>query len=83
MNIALREENLNPEMKKDLDLIDSYIEYIEKIYFLCDDNPELFKEMNLDKLKEFFDRLQNYISQELGIIPQLDDDDDEFDEMFY
>ena len=37
--------------------------------------------MNLDKLKEFFDRLQNYISQELGIIPLLDDD--EFDEMFY
>ncbi len=38
--------------------------------------------MNLKNLEEFFDRIQNYISRDLNVLPRLDDDD--FDEsLFY
>ena len=83
LRIVLREENLNIYLKKELfDLISKYIDDVDNIYCLCDRNGELFENMNLSSLEDFFDRIQDYISQEMDIIPRLDDDD--FDEsLFY
>ena len=82
LKIVLDYENLNYEMKKDLlELIEEYIDDVEKIYLVSDNNEEIFDNMNLVSLENFFNRLQNYISQELEILPRLDDD--EFDKYFY
>lgn len=83
LRIVLREERLNKYMKNDLfDLISQYILDVEKIYSSCNDDNNVFENMNLNNLEDFFDRLQNYISQDLNVLPRLDDDD--FDEsLFY
>lgn len=83
LRIVLREENLNTYLKKELfNLISKYIDDVDNIYLICDGNGEIFENMNLSPLEDFFDRLQNYISQELDILPRLDGDD--FDEsLFY
>ncbi len=83
LRIVLREENLNDYLKNDLfDIISDYIVDVDKIYSICNGNEELFENMSLNTLEEFFDRIQDYISHELDIIPRLDDDN--FDEsLFY
>ena len=70
-------------MKNDLfNLISQYIQDVEKIYSSCNEDNDVFENMNLSSLEEFFDRLQNYISHDLEVLPRLDDDD--FDEsLFY
>lgn len=83
LRIVLREEKLNNYMKNDLfNLISQYIQDVEKIYSSCNEDNDVFENMNLSDLEEFFDRLQNYISHDLEVLPRLDDDD--FDEsLFY
>lgn len=83
MRIVLREERLNKYMKNDLfDLISQYILDVENIYSSCNDDNNVFENMNLNNLEDFSDRLQNYISQDLNVLPRLYDDD--FDEsLFY
>ena len=83
LRIVLREEDLNNYMKNDLfNLILQYIQDVEKIYSSCNEDNDVFENMNLSSLEEFFDRLQNYISHDLEVLPRLDDDD--FDEsLFY
>ncbi len=83
LRIVLREEELNNYMKNDLfNLILQYIQDVEKIYSSCNEDNDVFENMNLSSLEEFFDRLQNYISHDLEVLPRLDDDD--FDEsLFY
>ena len=83
LRIVLREEELNDYMKNDLfNLILQYIQDVEKIYSSCNEDNDVFENMNLSSLEEFFDRLQNYISHDLEVLPRLDDDD--FDEsVFY
>lgn len=83
LRIVLREEKLNKYMKNDLfNLILQYIQDIEKIYSSCNGDNDVFENMNLSSLEEFFDRLQNFISHDLDVLPRLDDDD--FDEsLFY
>ena len=83
LRIVLREEKLNKYMENDLfNLISQYILDVEKIYSSCNEDNNVFENMNLNNLEEFFDRLQNYISQDLNVLPRLDDDD--FDEsLFY
>ena len=83
LRIVLREEKLNNYMKNDLfNLISQYIQDVEKIYSSCNEDNNVFENMNLSNLEEFFDRLQNYISHDLEVLPRLDDDD--FDEsLFY
>ena len=83
LRIVLREEKLNNYMKNDLfNLISQYIQDVEKIYSSCNEDNDVFENMNLSSLEEFFDRLQNYISHDLEVLPRLDDDD--FDEsLFY
>ena len=79
LRIALWEEDLNDEMKSDLmDLTRKFLDQIETIYSMCDDNGELFANLNLDFIEILFDRFQDYISKDLCIIPRIDDD--EFDE---
>lgn len=79
IRIVLREENLNYDMKFDmLSLFEDYVNYIEKIYGYCKGNTEIFETLDLTDLDDFFDRLQNFVSQELDLIPRLDSDD--FDE---
>ena len=43
--------------------------------FLCDGNPKVFEYMNLNSLEIEFNRIQDYISQELGISLRLYDSD--------
>ena len=83
LRIVLREEKLNNYMKNDLlNLISKYVQDIEKIYSICNNDNSIFENMNLNTLEEFFNRIQNYISQDLNVLPRLDDDD--FDEsLFY
>lgn len=84
LRIVLREEKLNnEEMKTDLfTLISKYIIDVENIYSSCNDDNNVFENINLSNLEELFDRLQNYISHDLNLIPRLDDE--EFDEsLFY
>ena len=83
LRIVLREEKLNNYMKNDLfNLISQYVQDVEKIYSSCNEDNNVFENMNLSDLEEFFDRLQNYISHDLEVLPRLDDDD--FDEsLFY
>ena len=83
LRIVLREENLNKYLKNDLfKAISKYVNDIEKIYSLCNKDNDVFENMSLNDLMNHFDRLQNYISQDLDVLPRLDDDD--FDEsLFY
>lgn len=83
LRIVLREEKLNNYMKNDLfNFISQYVQDIEKIYSSCNEDNDVFENMNLSDLEELFDRLQNYISHDLEVLPRLDDDD--FDEsLFY
>ena len=79
----LREEKLNKYLKNDLyQSIAQYIEDIEKIYSLSNQDNVVFENMSLNNLIEHFDRLQNYISQDLDVLPRLDDDDFD-DSLFY
>ena len=69
-------------MKNDLfNLISQYIQDVEKIYSNYNDDNDVFENMNLSSLEEFFDRLQNYINHDLEVLPRLDDDFDE--SLFY
>ncbi len=83
LRIVLREEELNNFMKNDLfNLISKYLADVENIYSHCNEDNDVFNNMNLKNLEEFFDRIQNYISRDLNVLPRLDDDD--FDEsLFY
>lgn len=73
---VLIHETLDLEMKNDLlKLISRYVEDVEKIYELCGGNTYVFGYMNLDSLENNFDRIQDYISQELDIYPRLDDEE--------
>lgn len=80
LHIVLSREELNPQMKNDLlNLIFQYVMDVKEIYELCDGNSMVFEHLNLNELEESFDRIQDYVSQELGILPRLDDD--RFDEI--
>ena len=83
LRIVLREEEFNNFMKNDLfNLISKYLADVENIYSHCNEDNDVFNNMNLKNLEEFFDRIQNYISRDLNVLPRLDDDD--FDEsLFY
>ena len=79
LKIVLKEEKLNRYMKNDLfNMISEYVMDIEKIYSICNENNDIFENMNLSTLEDFFNRLQDYISQDLNVLPRLDDDN--FDE---
>ena len=83
LRIVLREEDLNRYLKNDLfKAITKYLRDIEKIYSLCNKDNHVFENMSLDDLINHFDRLQNYISQDLDVLPRLDDDDFD-DSLFY
>ena len=80
LNIVLSKEKLNLQMKNDLlDLCLRYVKNVKEIYDLCGGNSEVFEYMDLNLLEETFDRIQDYVSQELNILPRLDDD--KFDEI--
>ena len=75
---VLENESLDLEMKNDLlELLSKYLLDVKKIYDLCDGNPKLFEYMNLNSLEIKFNRIQDYLSQELKIFPRLYDS--EFD----
>jgi len=69
-------------MKNDLfEIISKYVMDINRIYSFCSGDDNVFESMNLNILEEFFDRIQNYVAQELNVLPRLDDDFDE--SLFY
>ena len=72
--MVLENETLDLEMKNDLlELLLNYVLDVKKIYDLCDGNPKVFEYMNLNSLENKFNRIQDYISQELGISLRLYD----------
>lgn len=82
LRIVLKEEKLNNNLKNDLfNLISEYIKDVEKIYSICNEDNDVFENMDLNNLEKFFDRIQDYVSQDLKIIPRLDDD--EFDGLLF
>ena len=83
LRIVLREEKLNKYLKNDLfEAIVQYAHDVGKIYSLSNNEDVVFENMGLDNLINHFDRLQNYISQDLDVLPRLDDDDFD-DSLFY
>ena len=75
LRIVLREEKLNKYLKNDLfKAIIQYLKDIKRIYSLCNDDNVVFENMNLNNLITHFNRLQNYISQDLDILPRLYDE---------
>ena len=82
LRLVLINENLGLEMKSDLiKLLSKYVLNVEIIYDLCGGNGEVFKYLNLDYLENNFDRIQDYVNEELNIFPKLDDGD--FEEIVY
>ena len=74
LSIVLEHETLDLEMENDLlELLSNYVLDVKKIYDWCDGNPKVFEYMNLNSLENKFNRIQDYISQELGIFPRLSD----------
>lgn len=74
LGMVLKNETLDLEMKNDLlELLSNYVADVKKIYDLCGGNPKVFEYMNLNSLENKFNRIQDYISQELGIFPRLYD----------
>ena len=83
LRIVLREEKLNKYLKNDLfKAIAQYLSDIDRIYSLCNDDNIVFENMSLNNLMTHFNRLQNYISQDLDVLPRLDDEDFD-DSLFY
>ena len=76
LSMVLENETLNLEMKNDLlKVLSDYVFNVKKIYDWCDANPKVFEYMNLNSLEIEFNRIQDYISQELGISLRLFDSD--------
>lgn len=74
LSMVLEKENLDLEMENDLlELLSNYVLDIKKIYDWCGGNPKVFEYMNLNSLENKFNRIQDYISQELGIFPRMYD----------
>ena len=74
LSMVLEKETLDLEMENDLlELLSNYVLDVKKIYDLCGGNPKVFEYMNLNSLENKFNRIQDYISQELGIFPRLAD----------
>ena len=74
LSMILENETLDLEMKNDLlKLLSNYVLNVKKIYDWCDGNPKVFEYMNLNSLENKFNRIQDYISQELGISLRLYD----------
>ena len=74
LTMVLEKETLDLEMENDLlELLSNYVLDVKKIYDWCGGNPKVFEYMNLNSLENKFDRVQDYISQELGIFPRLSD----------
>ena len=83
LRIVLREEKLNKYLKNDLfEAIAQYTNDVGKIYSLSNNEDVVFENMSLGNLINHFDRLQNYISQDIDVLPRLDDDDFD-DSLFY
>ncbi len=81
LSMVLEKETLDLEMKNDLlELLSNYVSDVKKIYDLSDGNPRVFEYMDLNSLENKFNRIQDYISQELGIFPRLYDSEFELDE---
>lgn len=82
LRIVLREEKLNKYLKTDLfKAITKYLNDINIIYSLCNKDNVVFEKMSLNYLITHFNQLQNYISQDLEVLPRLDEDID--DSLFY
>ena len=72
LSMVLEKETLDLEMENDLlELLSNYVLDVKKIYAWCGGNPKVFEYMNLNSLENKFNRIQDYISQELGIFPRL------------
>ena len=79
LSIVLENETLDLEMKNDLlEIISNYVLDVKKIYDWCDGNSNVFIYMNLNSLENKFNRIQDYVSEELNIFPRLTDLDYEY-----
>ena len=76
LRIVLREEKLDKNMEFDLiQLIKKYILSVKEIYDKIINNLIIIESSDISDIESEFDRLQDYISEELNIFPRLDSDD--------
>lgn len=76
---VLMKETLDSNLKNDLlESISKHISKIDEIHTLCNLNEDILKDMNLNHIKESFNRLENYIGCELDITPRFNESE-EFD----
>lgn len=66
---VLINETLKDNLKNDLfGFISRYLSKIDEIQVMSNDDGVILKNMNLNKIEEFFNRLENYIGHELNIL---------------
>ena len=75
LRIVLIEENLNMGLKDDLlHVLNQFISEVDKIYDFCEGDGEKFADMDLSELEELFNNIQDYVSQDLKVLPRIDDE---------
>ena len=74
LSIVFENGTLDLEMKNDLlKLLSDYVFDVKRIFDWCGGNSKVFEYMNLYLLENKFNRIQDYVSQELGIFSRLYD----------
>jgi len=75
LELALKKGNIKDLQKKEFNnKIYEYVDYIEYTYFKNANLAKNFAYCDISLINEKFDKLQNYISDELNIIPRLYDE---------
>jgi len=73
--LVLEKETVDNSMKMDLfDFINKYVIKMESIHNLIIPAPDVLESIDLAQIENEFDLLQDYVSQELEILPRLDDE---------
>lgn len=73
--LVLEKETVDNSMKMDLlNFLNKYVMQIESIHNMIKHSPYVLENMDLAQIENDFDLLQDYVSQELEIVPRLDDE---------
>ena len=57
-----------------LHVLNQFISEVDKIYDFCEGDGEKFADMDLSELEELFNNIQDYVSQDLKVLPRIDDE---------
>lgn len=80
MRVVMKIETSTPNYEEDvLDFISVYIDNIESILKEHTNPDDEFETFDFTLVEKLFNQFQDYVSQELEIIPRLDDEDFDFE----